>query len=126
MREFQQKKRIQRAIYSPLSLALLIILFLILVRATWGVYQKQSESAQKRDQTQQEYLALLEKKKNLEESVQKLSTTDGVEEEIREKYRMAKKGEQLLVLTDTQARVSETVDESFWQSFLKTIKEMFY
>lgn len=107
MREFQEKKRIRRYIYSPITLIVLLGVLYVVGRATWNVSLKQNDSETKKDQTQGRYEQLVSHRDALEASVAKLKTDEGVEQEIRDKFRMAKDGEQLIVIIDDKAKEGE-------------------
>lgn len=121
MREFQEKRRRQRLLYSKLTLFVLVIVVLVLARATWNVYEKKSDSAEKRAKSQQELLSLTQQEALLLAEIEALKTQDGQEAEIRDTYRMAKEGEGLIVIVDE--RIPEVVEEksgiihSFWKVF---------
>jgi cell division protein FtsB len=85
MREFSQKRRIRRYMYSfPVLIFLLVILFFI-IKGSFGVYQKYSFSKNELKKSESELMVLEEKKTNLSEQVAHLDTETGIEKEIRSK-----------------------------------------
>ncbi len=111
MYELRQKKKRPPFLYSPVAIGLLVIVVLAMGRATWNVYGKQSESAEKRRQAETELTALKERQKVLTAELERLKTQEGIEAEIRENYGLAKQGEGLaIIITDEnqRAQVSKT------------------
>lgn len=105
MYELRQKKKRPPFLYSPVAIGLLIIVLLAMGRATWNVYGKQSESAEKRRQAETELNALKERQKVLTAELERLKTQEGIEAEIRENYSLAKQGEGLaIIITDEDQR----------------------
>ncbi len=109
MLEFQKKKRIRKMLYSPIILILLGIVLFILIKGVWGVYQKNKLSAQNLEREKTELEKLNQRQKNLASSIDYLKTDQGVEDEIRTKFRAIRDGEKVVVIVDNQATVtSET------------------
>ena len=125
MREFQQKRKMRNMIYSPLSLFALLLLLAFFGKATWNVYQKYSSSMEKKDRTAAEYQAMQDRHNALVASVARLKTDEGVEQEIREKYRMAKDGEQLLIIVDQEKPTPPLPEKTFFQSMWQKVKGIF-
>jgi cell division protein FtsB len=117
MLEFQKKKQLRKILYSPIVLLLLAILFVLLFRGVWGVYQKERLSSQNLEKERNELAKLVDREKNLAASLDYLKTEQGVENEIRTKFRAVKDGEQVAVIIDSQATrtaQSATTTRSFW------------
>lgn len=105
MREFSQKRRMMKKIYSiPVLIFLLIILFFVL-KGTWGIFKKSSFSEKQRIAVEAELIALQERKNSIEKKIQRLNTETGIEEEIRSKFDVAKEGERLIVIVDEEEKV---------------------
>ncbi|MFA6536284.1 MAG: hypothetical protein WC250_02675 [Candidatus Paceibacterota bacterium] len=116
MREFQERRKIKRLIYSQLTLVVLILFFLLLVKATWGVYEKNKLSANKLTETEKEYNSLQLRRSELGVKVNSLETESGVEAAIREKFPVAKAGEKVVFIVDQSATnsSSEAKSSGFW------------
>ncbi len=125
MREFQEKRKIRKKIYSPYSLGALLLVMAFLGKATWNVYLKYDSSLEKKDRTAAEFQTMEDRHSALEASVARLKTTEGVEEEIREKYRMAKDGEHLLVIVDQEKPMVVPPEKTFFQSMWQKVKGIF-
>jgi cell division protein FtsB len=119
MLEFRKKKRIRKIIYSPITLIFLCIAFAIIVKGLWGVYQKEKISAMNLDREEREYQRLSSREKNLADSINYLKTDEGVENEIRTKFRAVKNDERVAVIIDddsstTPPTPTTTPRHSFW------------
>lgn len=117
MLEFQQRRKIRRILYSPLSLIVLGIIAIIFVKAAFSVYLKEVASRQYLDQAQTELAKVSATKAELSTSVASLQTQQGVEADIRHKFRVVKPGEQIAVIVDGSASDTSSVATStrgFW------------
>ena len=122
MFDFQKKKKIKRILYSPVILLLLLIVFAFGLKALWGVYQKESLSATNLQRQKDELATLTNRQTNLVQSVNYLKTDEGIEAEIRSKFREVKEGESVAVILDNETASSTapkaTSTPSFWHSIL--------
>lgn len=117
MLEFQKKKQIRKIIYSPIILLILGIILVLLVRGAWGVYKKAQISSQNLEQERNELEKLATREKNLASSIDYLKTDQGIESEIRTKFRAVKEGEKVVVIVDDQASITPrtaTTTHGFW------------
>ena len=119
MREFQQKRKFKRALFSRLSILLLLVVCFVLAKASWNVFSKERESSDKTAQAAFALEALRARETNLSSDIERLSTPQGTEEEIRENFPMAKKGEKLVIFLDnasaTQSEDGESTLQQVWQ-----------
>jgi cell division protein FtsB len=116
MVDFQTKKRIRKIMYSPLVLVILTIILLVLLSGVWGVYNKAKLSSANLERERNEVNKLTVRQQNLANSIDYLKTEQGVENEIRTKFRAVKEGEQVAVIVeDKQASTtSTTTKKGFW------------
>ncbi|MEK7184885.1 MAG: hypothetical protein AAB683_01990 [Patescibacteria group bacterium] len=119
MIDFQRKKKIRKIIYSPISLILLSIVFILLVKGVIDVYKKEKLSINNLKQEQIEYEKLQVRKKTLNSSLEYLKTEQGIENEIRVKFRAVKEGEQVSVIV-------ENILPTISTSTVKEIKGFWY
>ena len=61
----------------------------------------------------------------LRDSIEKLKTDSGVEAEIREKYNVAREGEQVVVLVGGTTTIATTTPKSFWDKTRQFFSNMF-
>jgi len=121
MREYEEKKKISRYLYSKPSLAVLIILIMLLTKATWNVYGKYKESSKSLALSTRELKDLENKENDLTIKVEALETNRGIEAEIRDKYPVTKEGEYMVVIVDNASgSKNQNIQskESLWQKFL--------
>ena len=114
----------KRMVYSQLTLVILLLIFLGLVKATWGVYEKNKLSRAKLTETGKEFNSLMLRKSELTIKVDSLETESGVEAAIREKFPVAKTGEKVVFLVDQTATNSSqgAKDTGFWSWFFGLFK----
>jgi cell division protein FtsB len=100
MIDFQKKKKIKNIVHSPVFIIILFIILMILMRAIFSVYQKQSVSEINLNKERIEYQKMSQRKEKLVSSIDYLKTDDGVESEIRTKFRLVKEGESVVVIVN--------------------------
>ena len=112
---------------SPFVLVVAIILFIILARAAWNIHIKAGAGVAKLDQAETELAKLQARQSDLSNQVSYLSSENGVEAELRSKYRGVKEGESVAVIVDDQSNTqaaavsnaSDTPPIGWWQRFLR-------
>ncbi len=116
MREFEQKKKIRKILYSRTVIFLLFVVFVFLLHATYKVYQKQRLSQHNLDQVAQEYNKLEQREQRIKSSVDYLQTDKGVEAEIRSKFRAVKPGEQVAIIINDEVKkeIPTAPKQSLW------------
>jgi cell division protein FtsB len=117
MREFQEKRRFRKILYSKGTVAVLAILVIFFSRATWKLYTKERESAANAEQAHNSLKRMEDRKKVLSDEISRLKTDEGIEEEIRSKYGVSKPGEQVLIIVDDKEATTSTStpDKTLWQ-----------
>lgn len=122
MLDFQQKKKLRKAMYSKVVLFILSIVALFLGNATWNVYQKYSEARQNEEIVSNEIQKLQERESDLSVDIARLNTERGVEEELRKRFGVAKKGEEVMVIVEPTVddgqniAANEGQKKGFWRS----------
>lgn len=103
-------------------LALLLLLALVALAASgvWGVYKKERESRALRMEAEAQLADLAGRKAQLEADIAKLKTPRGMEEALREQYRLAKSGEGLIVIVDPPTPVPIEATSTVMEWFNKT------
>ncbi|MBA3550684.1 septum formation initiator family protein [Patescibacteria group bacterium] len=119
MREFQEKKKFKKILYSKGMVITLLILIIFFARATYGVYQKQEESSANTFRAAGELKRLVDRQTLLDSELARLSTDEGIEEEIRAKYGVSKPGEEVLIIVDPDKATTTEIleEESLWGKF---------
>lgn len=90
----------------------LFILIALLARSVWLVRGKFVESRTARDEVAAAAAALETRKIGLERKVERLDTARGQEAEIRQKLPVAKEGEQVVVIIDESADMSDDTGQT--------------
>lgn len=119
-----KKKNFRKFIYSPFTLFILLMFFLLLLKGVWGVYQKERTSAQYLQAEQDQFTAITSRQKELTQSVDYLKTDQGIEAEIRSKFRVVRDGESVAVIVDDTSSTTvpkTTSTPSIWQRLLGVI-----
>ena len=106
---------------SPITLVVAAIVLVVLAKATWSIHQKVLVSATKLTQAQAELNKLQSRQQTLSAEVSRLSTDQGIEAELRTKYRAVKEGESVAVILDDSnaaaiATASTTEEVGWWHS----------
>ena len=129
MREFQERRKTRNIIFSWPIIGFLVVFNIVVGVRLVGIYTE-SLSASKEEETANHELQALENKKiKLETEVKRLSADQGIEEELRKRFGMAKPGEEMLIIINNNAKGSSSgqiVKSSggFWQNFLAFIKSL--
>lgn len=124
MRNFQQKKGWIEIIE---SWPVIIFLFVLVLFFAWGVMGfmgKMMATRENREVAQNRLTELENKKERLTIEIAKLETETGKEENIREKFGLAKEGEGLIVIVDDKNKIEVKEEEkgwlaSFWDKLFK-------
>ncbi len=114
MIEFQKKKKIKSIVYSPIVLTVLFILLLFLINGVLNVHERAIISINNLKREQIELNKIIEREKKLESSLEYLKTDQGIEEEIRSKFRAVKEGEKIAVILDdvSTSTASSTTEQN--------------
>ena len=100
MREFQEKRKFKKIIYSGWLQIFLGIVLLALVFSAVKVYKKSWISVQKSQEIKEEMAKLKKRNAELAAEAVRLEGESGKEEEIRKRFDVAKPGEKILVIVD--------------------------
>ena len=99
--------------HNPLMMLIALALLVFLARAAWNVHRSASTVSAKLSQAQAEADKLTAEQQSLSSQIGDLSTPEGLEAELRMKYRAVKTGESVAVIvTDDQASSSDDTASS--------------
>jgi cell division protein FtsB len=96
----------------------LVVILLFVIRGTWSIYGKNRSSLEELNLAEDRLARLQEKETELSGMIKKLNTESGVEGEIRERFQMAKEGEQEVVIVEppeSEKTAGGSSESSFWQ-----------
>lgn len=121
MREFQQRRFINRLLRSKLMLVAGAALIVLLANGTFGVYGKYRESLTRRVAIERELALLKARADTLSHEVERLNTPQGVEEEIRRQFNMVKEGEEVAIIVDppNSEPASKGNEDGWWHTVLR-------
>jgi len=112
MREFQAKKKMRRVLYSTGSLLALLALIGLMTQATWHVYQKEEESKQNKIEAEKQLADLEARQSVLNNTINDLQTPEGQDQAIRDKFQVAKPGEQVVVIVSATTSVAASTSDA--------------
>ena len=110
MKEFNIKRKDRSPIYSWFSIVILLFLAFFLTKGAIGMVAKERESAKRMDETLERVKELETRETELKSSIELISTTEGLEREIREKFGVTREGEHLALVVDPQPAATSTDD----------------
>jgi len=119
-----KQRKIKRKIYSWWSAAILAVIAFFFLNNTWDVYRKYSASKQNVEGLEEQYKNAQNRERELSGKIDNLRTEKGLEQEIREKFNVAKEGEKVVVIVNSNveekpAELKETgLFEELWQDIL--------
>jgi cell division protein FtsL len=119
MFDLQQKNKLRRFFYSPAMVGVVVVVALYFLYSTFSIYMKMVKSREELDKSRKEMLALAEKGRRLNESINSLQTKEGMEVEIRSKFGVAKNDEAVAVIVEDQGTSSPVeIKKSLLDKFL--------
>ena len=125
MRNFGSKRNWRHVLESKPFLGFLFIIVLIFAWSVWGLWQKMNETNKNTKIVTAKIADLQDQKDNLSSDIAKLKTEPGIEENIREKFGLAKEGEGLIVIVDEKPTNEDALPAStggFWSFFTNLFK----
>lgn len=127
MKRFQQTEPKRKKLPAPILAIILFAVLLFLLSSVIGLARKQVGITRAIRQLKGQREALAEKQVSLEESVAYLQTREGKEQALRDKYRLVKPGEGLVVITDPAAKPAPQKESrgGFFRRFVGAMKNIF-
>jgi len=120
MRNFQEKRGIRHIMQSRLILVFLGVIILVFAWSVIQLVSKAKETAKNKNIAEDKIAELQKGKEKLSSDIAKFQTEKGIEENIREKFGLAKEGENMIVIIeDKNLPEKEEVESNGFFSFLK-------
>src|SRR3989338_1083989 len=119
MQSFGQKRNPLRLLGKRVILLSLLALVVAAASGVWGIYKKERGSRELRTEAEVKLADLEVRKTQLEEDIEKLKTPRGMEEALREQYRLAKNGEGLIIIVEQSSSASTQATSTVMQWFNK-------
>ena len=110
--DIRQKARLRKAMYAKPTIIALVLLLAFVVHGSWGMYQKSAVANANKMKAEELVSELQVREKQLSEDIVGLSTERGIEEEIRERFMVAKEGEGVIIIADPEVDEVHTVTVS--------------
>ncbi len=100
MREFQDKRKSRKRLYSIWSLLALLVVIVLFGKGLLGAYEKEKTTKEELNRLAIEKADIESRYNNISKENEILRTDDGIEAAIRQKFDVAKKGEGVIVIVD--------------------------
>ena len=98
--DLQERRKIKKILHSNTALAILAVLFVILSISVIKMYSRNRIASAKYNEVRQQLEDLQARKAQLESDIARFKSGEGMDEEIRKKFNVAKPGEHILVIVD--------------------------
>jgi|GEM_PF-1003634 len=125
MLEVRRKYRMRRFLGSGISFFLVLVLLVIFVQAAVGMNMKAREAKEKRALAMDELRRLEARQTDLQTEIARLSSDRGIEEELRDRYFIAKEGERVAVVNIGEPEAGTGPQEikkgGFWKKLLSAV-----
>lgn len=108
MFDFHEKRKIKSWVYSNLSIGVLVVLIAFMFVSVFERYQKERETAEKRVERTADLHELEARAAALEAKVEEAESVRGMEAEIRNRYDVAKEGEEVVIIIDEKSDGQES------------------
>ena len=118
---FQERKKLRKILYAKATLFALFVVLVLVARGAWQIHQKAVIARAERDEAARSLSDIQGRTNELTESLTKLKSDRGREEEIRQKFTVATPGEEVVVVVDENAKKgknSEASEQSLWSRIL--------
>lgn len=102
MLEFYQKRSWRAVVYSPITVAILLLITIGLAQIVYARYSIERDMYARRVVAEAEVTKLQARKEMLEEKVSYLSNERGIEAEMRRNFDVAQAGEKVVIILDAE------------------------
>ncbi len=107
MKDFQRKRKIRKTLYSRGVLFGLLLVLIVVSKATLSLYAKERESQKNLSLAEANLSTLALREERLRSDIARLKTSEGIDAEIRSQFQVAKPGEKMVVLVDDRKKEAE-------------------
>jgi len=126
MQDFQQRKKVRKILSGRAAFLVLLIVTILLVRGVWGVFEKERESSLALIKARESLAAADSREQELSTNIERLKTPQGLEREIRDRFSVAKSGEEIILIVDQKKEVElETDTRTVWEKIGDWFGEVF-
>ena len=111
--------------HSPIMLLLIFCVLVLFIYNVKGLFQKEIETNKNKVAELNKINDLRKRENSLQSEINKLNTTQGVEESIRDKFQVVKPGENMVVIVNDPENHTTTPPTSTSHGFWDYIKKFF-
>lgn len=119
---FQGRQKLRRILYSKVTLFILAVLVFFVGRGAWNTHEKAQIARSERNIAERALLDLEARSSELRASLIRLKSERGIEEEVRQKYTVARPGEEVVIVVDDSVKKGENGEtvagKGLWSSFV--------
>lgn len=114
-----KKKLKQKKMSEYLAFVILLIVLIIVLKATWNLAEKNQQALANLYDSNERLGKLISRQTVLQNKIEQLKTDRGVEEEIRNNFSVVKEGERVINLMEKNGSSSAPaiVNPKWWQIF---------
>jgi cell division protein FtsB len=105
--------------YTRFWIVILLIISILLGISVFKIYRKHAHARSIRNDYRDELVQVKQHEIDLQKNIDALSTERGKEEEIRDRYRVVKQGEQMILIIDNDKKEQVSAEEK--QGFFSAI-----
>lgn len=123
MRNFQKGGKLKHIMQSKPFLIFLGVIILAFIYSMFGFIGKMEETSKNREIVEDKVLELEKSREKLDSDITKLKTEKGIEKNIREKFGLAKEGENMILVVEDKnlPEVPKNTDSGGFFSWLKSL-----
>jgi hypothetical protein len=125
MREFEQKQKIRKRIYSKFTIVILLIILFFVFKGTFEIWQKERQSKATLKVEEERFYELEKRKELLNSKIEYIDSEVGKEELVREKFNVAKEGEKEVFIINEEEKTEIEPEPSklgkFWHNLIGLI-----
>ena len=122
---FQERKKLRKILYSKVSLAVLLVILFAVGQGLWRIQEKVTIARAERDLAARSFADLQSRTEELQASLARLKSDSGIEEEVRQKFTVARPGEEVVVVVDESAKKGKNGEAMEKRSIWEHIQSFF-
>lgn len=120
-KNFNKKIALKKRIFSLPVLLVLLVVLIIIFCSVFGLIKSNNKTRENRDLAFNQLASLQKREQELKSGIEKLKTEDGMEENIRDKFRATKEGEELIVIVEDKKEQPAVAERGGFLGFLKRV-----
>lgn len=124
MKNFQEKNKWRKIMQSKPALIFLFIIALLFLWSIVNLFGKMQETITNKKIAEEKIITLQNDKEKLSLDIKNLQTEKGIEENIREKFGLAKEGEGMIVVVEDKKQ-EENDQNNKKRGFIDFLKNLF-